>query len=46
MSQLVSMLFGFLPPWFQVLIQIGIFITLIIIVLKIIGLILDAIPFL
>lgn len=46
MSQLVTMLFGFLPPFFQVLIQIAIFVTLIIIVLKIIGLILDAIPFL
>lgn len=46
MSQLVSMLFGFLPPFFQVLIMIAIVVTLIIIVLKIIGLILDAIPFL
>lgn len=46
MSQIVPMLFGFLPPFFQVLIQIAFVVTLIIIIFKIIALILDAIPFL
>lgn len=46
MSELVSMLFGFLPPFFQVLIQIAIVVLLIIIVFKIVALVLDAIPFL
>lgn len=46
MSELVSLLFGFLPPFFQVLIQIALVILMLLIVFKLIALILDAIPFL
>lgn len=46
MARLVNYLFGFLPPYFQVLILIGIVILVGIFIFKIIALVLDAIPFL
>lgn len=46
MARLVNYLFGFLPPYFQVLIMIGIVVMVCIFLFKVIALILDAIPFL
>lgn len=45
MKAIFSLLFGFLPPVFQVLIMIAIVVIVIILVLKIVKLVLDAIPF-
>lgn len=46
MADIIAMLFGFLPPFVQVLIMIAIVILVAIVVFKIVALILDAIPFL
>lgn len=46
MRDLATLFFGFLPPFFQVLILIAIVILVAIILFKIFALILDAIPFL
>lgn len=46
MSAVFSLMFGFLPPFFQVLIMIGLVIIGIILGFKLVKLVLDAIPFL
>lgn len=46
MLELWSILFSWLPAWFQVVVLGLIALSVLLIVLKIIGLVLDAIPFL
>lgn len=40
------MLFGFLPPWFQIFLLVGIAVLLLVIVVAIVQAVLNAIPFL
>lgn len=45
MSDLIFNMFGFFPPWFIVIVQISFVVVVVLLVLKILALIWDALPF-
>lgn len=46
MSAIYAMLLGFLPPWFQVVVLVGIAVLLLVLVVAIVQAVLNALPFL